>query len=354
MQTFIYNALPGRIVFGAGRSLEVVSELERLGANHALVICSEGQADAARTLASSLGTRCAGVCSEAAMHTPVAITEHVLELVKTLEVNCLIALGGGSAIGLSKALALRTGLPQIVIPTTYAGSEVTAVLGETADGVKRTQRSLDVLPEVVIYDVEQTLQLPAAMSAASGMNALAHAAEALYSQDANPLISQLATQAIEALATSLPAIVRQPQDRQARSQAQYGAWLAGTCLGAVGMSLHHKLCHVLGGSFDLPHAETHAVMLPHAIAYNAEAAPQAMAAIAAAMRSENAPLSLFHLLQSLNLPISLKQLGMQESDLPRALELTLRDAYWSPRPLEKNAIRTLLYNAYHGLAPFTP
>ncbi|WP_448144808.1 maleylacetate reductase [Pseudomonas silesiensis] len=354
MQTFIYNALPGRIVFGAGRSLEVVSELERLGANHALVICSEGQADAARTLASSLGTRCAGVCSEAAMHTPVAITEHVLELVKTLEVNCLIALGGGSAIGLSKALALRTGLPQIVIPTTYAGSEVTAVLGETADGVKRTQRSLDVLPEVVIYDVEQTLQLPSAMSAASGMNALAHAAEALYSQDANPLISQLATQAIEALATSLPAIVRQPQDRQARSQAQYGAWLAGTCLGAVGMSLHHKLCHVLGGSFDLPHAETHAVMLPHAIAYNAEAAPQAMAAIAAAMRSENAPLSLFHLLQSLNLPISLKQLGMQESDLPRALELTLRDAYWSPRPLEKNAIRTLLYNAYHGLAPFTP
>ncbi|MBC3244998.1 maleylacetate reductase [Pseudomonas lurida] len=354
MQTFIYNALPGRIVFGAGRSLEVVSELERLGANHALVICSEGQADAARTLASSLGTRCAGVCSEAAMHTPVAITEHVLELVKTLEVNCLIALGGGSAIGLSKALALRTGLPQIVIPTTYAGSEVTAVLGETADGVKRTQRSLDVLPEVVIYDVEQTLQLPAAMSAASGMNALAHAAEALYSQDANPLISQLATQAIEALATSLPAIVRQPQDRQARSQAQYGAWLAGTCLGAVGMSLHHKLCHVLGGSFDLPHAETHAVMLPHAIAYNAEAAPQAMAAIAAAMRSENAPLSLFHLLQSLDLPISLKQLGMQESDLPRALELTLRDAYWSPRPLEKNAIRTLLYNAYHGLAPFTP
>jgi alcohol dehydrogenase class IV len=288
------------------------------------------------------------------MHTPVAITEHVLELVKTLEVNCLIALGGGSAIGLSKALALRTGLPQIVIPTTYAGSEVTAVLGETADGVKRTQRSLDVLPEVVIYDVEQTLQLPSAMSAASGMNALAHAAEALYSQDANPLISQLATQAIEALATSLPAIVRQPQDRQARSQAQYGAWLAGTCLGAVGMSLHHKLCHVLGGSFDLPHAETHAVMLPHAIAYNAEAAPQAMAAIAAAMRSENAPLSLFHLLQSLNLPISLKQLGMQESDLPRALELTLRDAYWSPRPLEKNAIRTLLYNAYHGLAPFTP
>ena len=354
MQTFIYNALPGRIVFGAGRSLEVVSELERLGANHALVICSEGQADAARTLASSLGTRCAGVCSEAAMHTPVAITEHVLELVKTLEVNCLIALGGGSAIGLSKALALRTGLPQIVIPTTYAGSEVTAVLGETADGVKRTQRSLDVLPEVVIYDVEQTLQLPSAMSAASGMNALAHAAEALYSQDANPLISQLATQAIEALATSLPAIVRQPQDRQARSQALYGAWLAGTCLGAVGMSLHHKLCHVLGGSFDLPHAETHAVMLPHAIAYNAEAAPQAMAAIAAAMRSENAPLSLFHLLQSLNLPISLKQLGMQESDLPRALELTLRDAYWSPRPLEKNAIRTLLYNAYHGLAPFTP
>ena len=354
MQTFIYNALPGRIVFGAGRSLEVASELERLGANRALVLCSEAQADAAQTVAISLGTLCAGVCSEAVMHTPVVKTEHVLELVKKLEVDCLIALGGGSAIGLSKALALRTGLPQIAIPTTYAGSEVTAVLGETADGVKRTQRSLEVLPEVVIYDVEQTLQLPASMSAASGMNALAHAAEALYSQDANPLVSQLATQAIEALASSLPTIVRQPHDRQARSQAQYGAWLAGTCLGVVGMSLHHKLCHVLGGTFDLPHAETHAAMLPHAMAYNAEAAPQAMAVIATALQTHNAPFGLFELVKNLNLPLSLKQLGMQESDLPLALELTMRDAYWSPRPLEKNALHTLLHNAYHGLAPFTP
>ncbi|WP_201192478.1 maleylacetate reductase [Pseudomonas fluorescens] len=354
MQPFIYNALPGRIVFGAGRSLEIARELERLGANRALVLCSQAQADSAQTVAISLGTLCVGVCSEAVMHTPVVVTEQVLEQVKRLEVDCLIALGGGSAIGLSKALALRTGLPQIAIPTTYAGSEVTAVLGETANGVKRTQRSLDVLPEVVIYDVEQTLQLPAAMSAASGMNALAHAAEALYSQDANPLISQLAAQAIEALASSLPAIVRHPHELQARSQAQYGAWLAGTCLGVVGMSLHHKLCHVLGGSFDLPHAETHAAMLPHSMAYNAEAAPQAMATIAAALHTHTAPLGLFQLLESLNLPMGLKQLGMQESDLPHALELTLRDAYWSPRPLEKNALRTLLHNAFHGLVPFTP
>ena len=188
--------------------------------------------------------------------------------------------------GLGKAIALRTDLPQIVLPTTYAGSEMTPILGETKDGVKTTQRTPKVLPEVVIYDVDLTLGLPPAIAATSGMNAMAHAVEALYAKDRNPVISLMAEEGIRSLARALPGIAEDPQDREARSDALYGAWLCGTCLGAVGMALHHKLCHVLGGAFDLPHAETHTIVLPHAVAYNASAAPDAMDRVARALGAE--------------------------------------------------------------------
>src|SRR5262249_22038322 len=160
-------------------------------------------------------------------------------------------------------------------PTTYAGSEMTTILGETKDGVKTTQKSLKVLPEVVIYDVELTLTLPPALSAVSGLNAIAHAVEALYAQDGNPVVSLIAVEGISALARSLPIIIEDPRGRPARSDALCGAWLCGLCLGSVGMALHHKLCHTLGGLFDLPHGDTHAILLPHSTAYNAPAAPAA-------------------------------------------------------------------------------
>ena len=189
-----------------------------------------------------------------------------------------MALGGGSTIGLAKAIALRTDLPQIAIPTTYAGSEMTPILGETKDGRKTTQKSPKVLPEVVIYDVDLTMTLPQGLSGTSGINAIAHAVEALYAEDSNPIISVLAEQSIAALGRSLPKIAADPGDREARSDAQYGAFLAGACLGSVGMALHHKLCHTLGGMFDLPHSETHTIVLPHALAYNAPAVPKAVGA----------------------------------------------------------------------------
>ena len=186
------------------------------------------------------------------MHTPVDATEKALAVVRERAADALVAVGGGSTTGLGKAIALRTDLPQIVLPTTYAGSEMTPILGETSGGAKTTQRSPKVLPEVVIYDVDLTLGLPPAVSATSGMNAIAHAVEALYAKDRNPVISMMAEEGISALARSLPRISADPHDREARSGALYGAWLCGTCLGAVGMALHHKLCHVLGGMFDLP------------------------------------------------------------------------------------------------------
>ncbi len=348
---FAYAGSPARIVFGAGRARDVAAELARLPALRAFVVCTASQRHAAEMIAVALGDQCAALFPEAAMHTPMSVTERALALAREHDCDAVVAVGGGSAIGLSKALALRTDWPQIVLPTTYAGSEATPILGETADGRKTTQRSPRVLPEVVIYDVDLTLSLPAAVSATSGMNAIAHAVEALYAKDANPLVSTLAEEAIAAFARSLPRIVAEPGDRDARSDAQYGAWLAGTCLGAVGMALHHKLCHVLGGTFDLDHARTHAVLLPHAAAYNASAAPAAMARVARALGADDAIDGLAALASTLGVPRSLRELGMPEDGLERAVDLALRDAYWNPRPLAREPLRALLADAFAGAPP---
>ena len=207
------------------------------------------------------------------MHTPIEITELGIAAVHETHADGLIAFGGGSTTGLAKAIALRTDLPQLILPTTYAGSEMTNALGETSEGKKTVIRSPKVQPECVIYDVDLTFTLPPRMSATSGMNAIAHAVEGLYAENSNPIVSLLALEAVRSLVEGLPAVVSQPQDRTARAQALYGAWLCGTVLGSVSMALHHKLCHVLGGSFGLPHADIHAVILPHAVSFNAYRGP---------------------------------------------------------------------------------
>jgi alcohol dehydrogenase class IV len=242
-------------------------------------------------------------------------------------------------------------VPQIVLPTTYAGSEATPILGETQGGLKTTQRTLKVLPEVIIYDVDLTMSLPPRLSATSGMNAIAHSVEALYAQDGNPIVSSFAEQSIAALGYALPLIMVDPSNAAARSDALFGAWLAGVCLGSVGMSLHHKLCHVLGGTFDLPHAETHAVLLPHAVAYNTRAAPDAMERVARALGCADAAAGLFDFGRSIGVPQSLRELGMPEAGITRAADLAVANPYWNPRPLERDAIFALLRRAWDGDRP---
>jgi alcohol dehydrogenase class IV len=288
MLSFVYNALPSRVIFGSGTLDRVAAEVDRLAVSRPLVLTTPQQAAAGRALITRIGNPAARLFSEAAMHTPVAITEKALAVLHAAGADGVVALGGGSTTGLGKAIALRTDVPQLVIPTTYAGSEMTPILGETKDGLKTTQRSPKILPETVVYDVDLTIGLPAALSATSGMNAIAHAVEALYAEDRNPIISFMAEESIAAMARALPRIVARPDDGTARADALYGAWLAGACLGSVGMALHHKLCHVLGGSFELPHPETHTVVLPHAAAYNASAAPDAMTRVAAALGASDA------------------------------------------------------------------
>ncbi len=351
MTPFVYSALPGRVIFGDGTLAQLPAEVAALGLERALVLSTPQQAAHAEALAAQLGARAAGTCTLATMHTPVAVTDQAMQVVRERRVDGVIAVGGGSTIGLSKAIALRTDLPQVVVPTTYAGSEMTPILGETVDGVKTTQRTLKVLPEVVIYDVELTLSLPVGLSGTSGLNAMAHAVEALYANDRNPIIDLLALEGLTALARALPRVVDHAHDREARSEALYGAWLCGACLGAVGMSLHHKLCHTLGGAFNLPHAETHTVVLPHAVAYNMSAVPRVMQRLATALQANNAASALFELARRVGAPRSLRALGMPEAGIERAVELALAKPYWNPRPLEPAALRELIRRAWAGEAP---
>jgi alcohol dehydrogenase class IV len=349
--SFTFENLPCRVIFGSGTLSAAAAEVERLGGKCALVLTTPQQEAEGRKLGSSLGAAFAGIFPGATMHTPVEVTERALVAMKACDADCVVSLGGGSTTGLGKALALRTGVNQLCIPTTYAGSEMTPILGETKDGQKTTIRNNDVLPETVIYDVDLTLSLPASLAATSGINAIAHAVEALYARDRNPVTALMAEEGIRALAGALPAIMDKPGDRDARSQALYGAWLCGVCLGTVGMALHHKLCHTIGGTFDLPHAETHTIILSHAVAYNAPAAPDAMARIARAIGASDAAQGLYDLARRLNAKLALRDIGMPESGIDKAADLAVTNAYWNPRPLERGAIRDLIARAWSGAAP---
>ena len=346
----VYTANPGRVVFGEGTIGRVPEEIERLQLKRVLLLSTRGHERAARQLAQRLGDRATDVFPGAVAHTPVAVTERAMELVRDLKVDGLISIGGGSTIGLGKAIAWRTDLPQLVIPTTYAGSELTAILGELVDGMKTTRTDPRILPEVVVYDVDLTLTLPVAVSAASGMNAIAHAVEACYARDRNPVITLLALEGIGVLAAALPRIARNSQDRSGRVPALYAAWLCGTCLGAVGMALHHKLCHVLGGLFRLPHAETHAIVLPHALAYSWPALGEIQGKLQSVLGS-NPPATLFELCGELGLKRSLRDIGMPQSGIEESASRALANPYWNPRPLNFAAIRTLLARAWAGEPP---
>lgn len=351
MRPFTYNGLPARVVFGSGTVARLPHEAERLGLNRALVLATPQQEADAERLAAALGGCSAGVFAGATMHTPVEVTERAIKVAIERGADGLVAIGGGSTTGLGKAIALRTDLPQIVLPTTYAGSEMTAIIGETSAGEKVTQRNMKVLPEVVIYDVDLTLTLPVGLSVTSAINAIAHAAEALYAQESNPILDLFAEEGVAAFARALPVIHGDPQNPEARSDALYGAWLCGICLGQGGTALHHKLCHVLGGTFDLPHAETHTVVLPHALAFNAPAAPQAMARLRRAVGGEEPAAAIYDLARKLGAPTSLRELGMPEEGIDQATEVAMKNPYWNPRPLTKAGIREVIAAAWLGERP---
>lgn len=350
---FVYDIPQSRVIFGAGSLKNLKAEIEALGAKKALILCTPEQVELAEKISGLLGSSSVGIFPKAVMHVPVETAKEAVAVAKKLGADCAIAVGGGSTTGLGKAIALEYDLPILAIPTTYAGSEMTPVYGITENGIKKTGKDSRVLPKTVIYDPELTLSLPLDMSITSGINAIAHAAEGLYAQNGNPIMSLLAEEGIRALADGLRLLKKNDQDIEARSLCLYGAWLCGYVLGNVGMAIHHKLCHTLGGSFNLPHAPTHTVVLPHAIAYNETAVPEAMERIKRALGTteSTAANALFDLVSELEGPTSLAELGLTEADLDKATEIALSNPYWNPEPIEKNAIRHLLQNAFEGIRP---
>ncbi|MBR8039257.1 maleylacetate reductase [Burkholderia cenocepacia] len=348
---FIYQARPARVIFGAGSLEHLEREVLELGARRAIVLCTPEQRDLAECIVERLGARAAGLYDRATMHVPIEIARDAQAFARSCAADCAVAIGGGSTIGLGKAIALESSLPILAIPTTYAGSEMTPIYGLTEGGLKRTGNDARVLPKTVIYDPALTVTLPVELSVTSGLNAIAHAAEGLYANNANPVMSLVAEEGIRALARGLPRVRRDPADLDARGDALYGAWLCGMVLGNVGMALHHKLCHTLGGSFDLPHAPTHTVVLPHALAYNAAHAPDAMQRIARAIGTNDAARGLYALARDNGAPVSLKAIGMREADLDRAADLAAANPYWNPHPVERDGLRALLQDAFDGNLP---
>lgn len=349
--SFIYNALPARVVFRQGARAAVREEVERLGRKRVMVLSTSGRAALANEIAEHLRGLAVGVLPKAVMHAPVEVTEAVLDELRRAGADCTVAVGGGSTIGLAKAIALRADIPQIAIPTTYAGSEMTPVLGQTKDGIKTTSRDLRMLPLSVIYDVDLTLGLPPAISATSGLNAIAHGIEALYAKDRNPVTSLQCVRAIELMVDALPRIVEQPNDVGARGKAILGAFLCGHALGSVGMALHHKLCHALGGSFNLPHAETHSIILPHAAAFNETDVGDTLDAINGLLGGEGVGIGLWHLARKLGAPTTLAEIGMPEDGLGKAADIAISNPYWNPREFTRDDLLTLLQAAYRGELP---
>ncbi|CAH0036604.1 unnamed protein product [Clonostachys rhizophaga] len=346
---FIYNVAPSRVVFGQGKIQTLPDELARQGLKTPLILTTPQQIQHGEKVKAILGG-IGNLFTEATMHTPTSVTDTALAFTKSVDADSIISIGGGSTIGLGKAISIRTGLPHICIPTTYAGSEMTPILGESVDGLKKTRSDPKILPGTVIYDVDLTLSLPPGMSATSGINAIAHSVEAQYAQNANPIISLLALEGVKALAGALPIIVESPSDVTARTSAQYGAWLCGLCLGSVGMSIHHKLCHTLGGSFGLPHAETHTIVLPHALAYNAPRIPEVMEKLAEVLPESNGDAihGLNVLLTRLKVQRGLNHFGFEVEDVDKAADIAVSNPYYNPRPIERDLIRELIRRTQAG------
>lgn len=349
VDTFPYDAAAMRVVFGDGVVAALAEEVHRLAISRALILCSRARRSLGDELAAALGSAAVGVCDAAVPNMPEPAFGRVMSDIEHSRADGLIAVGGGSPIGLGKAVAAATRLPFITIATTYSGSEMAPNWYVGSGPSRRQGVDRHALPATAIYDPELTVDLPPAMSAASGMNAIAHAAESLYGPDTNPVVQTLSEEGIKRLAASLPRIVDDPADRAARGDALYGAWLAAAFRARSG--LHHVIAQRIRHRFDLGHAQTHAVVLPYAIAFNREAAPDAMRRIERALGAADAATGLYELNRRLGLSVSLNALGMNAADIDEAADIVAAVDFPNPRPAPRDDIREVIEQALHGEPP---
>jgi maleylacetate reductase len=348
-KSFTYQSDPVRVVFGAGAAAQLGAEADFHKMSRLMVLCSKSRADFARRVTAPIADRTVGVCDASTPNMPRQAFDQVVAEIKRLNVDGFVVVGGGSPIGLAKAAAATTKVPYIAIVTTYSGSEMAARwrVGVADNAISGEGRA--ALPATAIYDPELTLDLPAEFSAASGMNAVAHAVESLYGIDTNPVVQAMAEEAIRKLGASLPMMVQNPRDLAARGEVQYGAWLAANFRAEVG--LEHAIAQRVRQWFNLDHAYTHAVATPYAIGFNSAAAPEAMARIKRALGVADAARGLYDLNVRLGLPTGLKGLGMREEDLDKAVEVVSAVTITHPRPVSKAELTDVIRQAYFGEPP---
>ncbi|MGH9137490.1 MAG: maleylacetate reductase [Acidimicrobiales bacterium] len=350
---FVYTSLASRVVFGKGRIGDVADEVERLRVTRVFLIADGQATPLADATAGELGDRVAGRWHEVVQHVPIELAEQARAAATDCGADAVVCIGGGSSTGLAKAIALTHQLPILAVPTTYAGSEMTPIYGLTGERHKQTGTSPDVLPKVVVYDPELTVGLPPHVTGPSAFNALAHSVEALYAPGCNPVTSVLALEGVRAITCSLPAVMADPADVGVRSDLLDGAYLSGIALGATSAGLHHKLCHVLGGTFNLVHADAHSVVLPHAVAFNAPALPAEMDRLAAATgaRDGNAAGALWDLAAASGVPTSLEALGLDRANLSEAAQRAEKEITTNPVPVDTDSLLAMLERAFDGARP---
>lgn len=358
MDAFTYEQLPSRIVFAAGALSKVGEEVERLGAARVMLVHDAMASGAADDIEQQLGERLALRWSEVAQHVPVDLAERARAAASEHDIDVVVSIGGGSSTGLAKALALSHRVPIVAVPTTYAGSEQTTIYGLTGGRHKQTGKDPLVLPRVVVYDPELTLGLPPSVTGPSAFNALAHSVEALWAPGHNPVTSALALEGVRAIHGSLPAVMADPGDVEARGTLLYGAALSGMALGATAAGLHHKLCHVLGGRFNLVHADAHSVILPHALAFNAPALPAEMARLAEALgvAGQDPAGALWDLAVASNVPTRLADLTgadgpLRREELAGAADVAAGEITVNPRPVTRDDLLGILERAFDGERP---
>jgi maleylacetate reductase len=346
---FTYRSDPVRIVFGAGAVASLRAEADVHKISRLLVLCSPSRADMTRKLIAPVAERCLGFCEAAGQSMPRAAFDRIVRELKERNADGFIVIGGGSPIGLAKAAAATTRLPYIAIVTTYSGSEMAArwYIGAAEDRVDG--ETVAALPATAIYDPELTLDLPPAISAASGMNAMAHAVESLYGIDTNPVVQSMAEEAVRLLGVSLPHVVKNPRDLAARTDVLYAAWLAGNFRAKVG--LEHAIAQRMRQWFNLDHARSHAIATPYAIGFNAAAAPEAMARICRALGVDDAAHGLYDLNVTLGLPTGFRDLGLKESDLDKAVQVVSAVKVTHPRPVSPADLRDVIGQAFAGAPP---
>jgi maleylacetate reductase len=348
---FAVDLYPARVRFAAGARAQVAEECERLGAGRVLLVCTPGGRERYREVAQALGPRCVATFAEAEPHCPEPVVERCRALWRETAADGVVAVGGGSTIALGKILTAEEGAKFVCIPTTYSGSEMTDIFGRKVGNEKRTARNPACRPHAMLYDTELTLGLPRHETITTGMNSVAHAVEALYPETPNPVAFVLAREALTAHRDGLPRAAERPGDIEGRARALYAGFLGGLLVGMTGIALHHRLCHVLGGLFDLPHGETNSVVLPYVVAYNAAAAPDAARVIAEVFGDADAARALGAFARRLGAPASLRAIGMPEAGIETAVQTTLSRSGWNPRAPEEAGLRVLLRAAWAGDSP---